>query len=148
MKKILYSLLLSILAFLPISAQEWQTDIDNAKEIAASEDLPIILVFQGSDWCAPCIKLDKEVFSTETFQLYAKDHFVMLEADFPKKKKNALPEEQQLKNNALAEKYNKRGIFPLVVVLDKDGNVLGETGYFKANASAYILHLESIKDNF
>ncbi len=145
MKKPLYCLLLCLLSFLPIKAQEWETDIDAAKEVAFIEDRPIILVFQGSDWCAPCIKLDREVFSTETFQLYAKDHFVMLEADFPKKKKNALPQDQQLKNNALAEKYNKRGIFPLVVMLDKDGNVLGETGYFKASASAYILHLESLK---
>ncbi len=145
MKNPFYSLLLCLLSFLPITAQEWQTDIDAAKEIATLEDRPIILVFQGSDWCAPCIKLDREVFSTETFQLYAKDHFVMLEADFPKKKKNALTQDQQLKNNALAEKYNKRGIFPLVVMLDQDGKVLGETGYFKASASAYILHLESLK---
>ena len=122
-----------------------QTDFHTAKEIASKENRPIVLVFQGSDWCAPCIKLDKQVFSTETFQRYAKDHFVMLIADFPKKKKNALSQEQQLKNNALAEKYNQRGIFPLVVVLNQDGDVLGETGYIKADASTYILHLESLK---
>lgn len=145
MKKSFYSILLLLLTSLPIAAQEWQTDFDTAKEIASKENRPIVLVFQGSDWCAPCIKLDKQVFSTETFQLYAKDHFVMLKADFPKKKKNALPQEQQLKNNALAEKYNQRGIFPLVVVLNQDGNILGETGYIKADASTYILHLESLK---
>ncbi len=145
MKKPFYSILLLLLISLPIAAQEWQTDFDSAKEIASKENRPIVLVFQGSDWCAPCIKLDKAVFSTETFQRYAKDHFVMLQADFPKKKKNALTQEQQLKNNALAEKYNQRGIFPLVVVLNQDGNVLGETGYFKASASTYISHLESLK---
>ena len=145
MKKSFYSILLLFLTILPLTAQEWQTDFDTAKEIASKENRPIVLVFQGSDWCAPCIKLDREVFSTETFQLYAKDHFVMLQADFPKKKKNALTQDQQLKNNNLAEKYNQRGIFPLVVMLDQDGNVIGETGYFKADASAYILHLESLK---
>ena len=92
MKKSFYSILLLFLTILPLTAQEWQTDFDTAKEIASKENRPIVLVFQGSDWCAPCIKLDKQVFSTETFQLYAKDHFVMLEADFPKKKKNALPQ--------------------------------------------------------
>ena len=138
-------MLLLLLCSLPIAAQEWQTDIDTAKEIASEENRPIILVFQGSDWCAPCIKLDKQVFSTETFRSYAKDHFVMLQADFPKKKKNALPKEQQAKNNALAEKYNQRGIFPFVIMLDKNGNVLGETGYIKADASTYITHLESLK---
>lgn len=145
MKKSFYTILLLFLTSLPIAAQEWQTDFGTAKEIASKKNRPIILVFQGSDWCAPCIKLDREVFSTETFQRYAKDHFVMLQADFPKKKKNALPEEQQTKNNILAEKYNKSGIFPLVVMLDKDGNVIGETGYIKADASTYISHLESLK---
>jgi thioredoxin-related protein len=145
MKKSFYSILLLFLTSLPIAAQEWQTDFDTAKEIASKGNRPIVLVFQGSDWCAPCIKLDREVFSTETFQRYAKDHFVMLQADFPKKKKNALAQDQQLKNNNLAEKYNQRGIFPLVVMLDHDGNVLGETGYMKADVSTYILHLESLK---
>ena len=143
--KNLVLLLLLIVSILPAEAQQWHTNFIKAQEVAVAEDKPIILVFKGSDWCAPCIKLDKEVFNTETFQLYAKDHFVMLEADFPKRKKNALPESLQNHNNALAEKYNKRGIFPFVVVLDKNGNVLGETGYMKSSPSAYILHLEAFK---
>ncbi len=55
----------------------------------------------------------------------------MLLADFPRKKQNMLPVEQQKKNEQLAETYNKNGYFPLVVVLDKDGKVLGQTGYKK-----------------
>lgn len=145
MKKSFYTLLLLLACSVSVIAQEWQTDFDTAKSIASKENRPIVLVFQGSDWCAPCIKLNREVFSTDTFQQYAKDHFVMLQADFPKKKKNALPEEQQTKNNILAEKYNQNGIFPLVVMLDKNGKVLGETGYIKADVSTYISHLESLK---
>jgi len=139
---IIYLFLLGIFS---IQAQEWQTDYNLASQEASKTNRPIVLVFQGSDWCAPCKKLDREVFQTETFQLYAKDHFVMLEADFPRKKKNALPEEQQKKNNALAEKYNPQGIFPFVVILNSEGKVLGETGYMKSSASQYILHLESFK---
>lgn len=140
------SLLLFLLCTsLSLQAQEWELNFETAKEIAKAQDRPIILVFQGSDWCAPCIKLDKEVFNTETFKLYAKDHFVMLKADFPKRKKNALPETLEKHNKALAEKYNTGGIFPLVVILDSDGHVLGETGYIKTSPSAYILHLESFR---
>lgn len=124
-------------------AQEWLTDIEQAKEIANEKDQNIILVFQGSDWCAPCIKLDREVWSTNEFQEYAKDHFVMLQADFPRKKKNKLETPQQKKNNLLAEKYNKQGFFPHVVVLNKKGNVLGRTGYKKVSPSAYIKILNS-----
>ncbi len=142
MKKIVL-LFAAILFSITLSAQEWQTDFETAKELSSEENRPIILVFQGSDWCAPCIKLDREIWSTDEFKAYAKDNLVMLQADFPRKKKNALPDEQQQKNNQLAEKYNKQGYFPFVVVLDKEGKVLGEAGYEKTSPEAYIEKLES-----
>tara|TARA_R110000737_G_scaffold3241_3_gene11194 strand:- start:2760 stop:3200 length:441 start_codon:yes stop_codon:yes gene_type:complete len=124
-------------------AQEWQTDLSTAKEIAKSKDLPIVLVFQGSDWCAPCIKLDREVWSTDEFKTYAKNHYVMLQADFPRRKNNALSPEQKDKNKALAEKYNKNGIFPFVVVMNGDGEVFGETSYKKLAPKEYINEMNS-----
>ncbi len=126
-------------------AQEWQTDLTTAKKLATDNDMPIILVFQGSDWCAPCIKLDREIWSSDTFKSYARDHFVMLKADFPKKKGNALPLEQQEKNKALAAQYNQNGYFPYVVVMNKDGNVMGTTSYKKMDPTEYIQLLESFK---
>lgn len=124
-------------------AQDWQTDFAAAKEIASKENKPIILVFQGSDWCAPCIKLDREVWSTDVFKEYAANHYVMLQADFPRKKKNALSEKQTAANAKLAETYNKNGIFPFVVVLDANGKVLGETSYKKTTPEAYIKELNA-----
>ncbi|RLJ97784.1 thioredoxin family protein [Tenacibaculum discolor] len=124
-------------------AQDWQTDFLKAKEIASQENKPIILVFQGSDWCIPCMKLNKEVWNTNTFKKYAKEHYVMLQADFPRKKKNKLSKEQQNTNAKLFETYNKKGFFPLVVVLDKDGKVLGETGYKKTTPVSYIDELNA-----
>ena len=141
MKKILV-LLIMLLPFM-IQAQDWQTDFETAKNLAADQDKPIILVFQGSDWCAPCIKLEKEIWSSEDFIAYSKEHYIMLKADFPRKRQNSLSAEQQEKNNALAEKYNKEGYFPLVVVLDKEGKVLGTTGYKKLTPSEYIEFLNS-----
>ncbi|SRX74444.1 thioredoxin family protein [Aequorivita antarctica] len=142
MKKIILSFA-AIVFSITVSAQEWQTDFETAKQISSEENRPIILVFQGSDWCAPCIKLDREIWSADEFKAYAKENFVMLQADFPRKKINALPDEQQQKNNQLAEKYNKQGYFPFVVVLDKEGNVLGETGYEKTSPKTYIEKLKS-----
>ena len=69
----------------------------------------------------------------------------MLRADFPRKSKNALPKEQQEANAKLAEAYNKNGIFPLVVVLDANGRVLGKTSYKKMSPDEYIALLESFK---
>lgn len=126
-----------------IFAQDWQTDLTAAKEMSRAGNKRIILVFQGSDWCAPCIKLDKRIWSSKEFQEYASDHFVMLLADFPRKKQNRLPIEQKNKNEQLAEAYNRNGYFPLVVVLDKDGKVLGQTGYKNISVQEYINLIES-----
>lgn len=124
-------------------AQNWSYDIEVAKTKATQTNHNIVLVFQGSDWCASCIKLEKEIWSSSEFISYANDHFVMLKADFPKRKQNQLSETQQEKNKKLAEKYNRNGYFPFVVVLDKNGKVLGETGYKKISPKEYIKLLES-----
>jgi len=124
-------------------AQDWHTDFTIAQNLAKVNKLPIILVFQGSDWCAPCIKLDRDVWATDEFKAYAEDHYVMLQADFPRRKSNALSPEQLNKNKALAEKYNRNGVFPFVVVMNNNGKVLGETSYKKLAPMDYIAELNS-----
>lgn len=141
--KIIIALFIIFLGSGIIFAQDWQTDLAVAKEMSKAGNKPIILVFQGSDWCAPCIKLEKKIWSSEEFREYASDHFVMLLADFPRKKQNRLPVEQKNKNEQLAETYNPNGYFPLVVVLNKDGKLLGQTGYKNISVKEYINLLES-----
>ena len=126
-------------------AQNWKTNIDEAKAQAVKENKNIILVFSGSDWCAPCIKLDKSIWQSKEFKAEADKKWIIVKADFPKKKGHALPEDQQKHNNQLAEKYNPEGYFPLVVILDKNGKVLGKTGFKKMDATAYIAHLHSFE---
>ena len=135
--------ILSLLSSLTINAQDWQTDLDKCKEIAQKNNQKIILVFSGSDWCAPCIKLENEIWNSDEFKSYTKDNFVLLSADFPRKKKNKLTKEQQEKNNQLAEIYNKNGFFPFVVVLDSNAKILGATGYKKVTPKEYIKILTS-----
>ncbi|MFO7825823.1 MAG: thioredoxin family protein [Cyclobacterium sp.] len=85
-------LLLLIARVSIVSAQEWQLDLSQAQKIAQETDRRIVFVFSGSDWCAPCIKLEKEIWQSVEFQSYAKGNYVMLRADFPRKKANQLPE--------------------------------------------------------
>lgn len=141
MKKIILSLFISI-SFNAFS-QDWNTSIDKAKSISSKENKAIILVFSGSDWCAPCIKLDKNIWQSEEFKKEATSNWVLLKADFPKKKANSQSEELKTQNNALAEKYNKEGFFPLVVVLDKNGKILGKTGFKNVKPAEYISLLKS-----
>lgn len=136
-------LLLLLLPACPAFSQKWNTSIAEAKTIASKENKPIILVFSGSDWCAPCIKLEKSVWQSEEFKKEANASWVLVKADFPKKKNNTQSEELKNQNRTLAEKYNKEGFFPLIVVLDKTGKVLGKTGYENIKASEYISLIKS-----
>ncbi|WP_116105280.1 thioredoxin family protein [Lewinella sp. IMCC34191] len=134
-----FFLLLSFAA----SAQQWATDYDDALQTAAEENKEVVLVFSGSDWCAPCIKLDRDIWQDASFQEKAAEEFVFYRADFPRKKENQLSDELTEKNAQLAERYNQRGAFPLVVVLDPKGEVLGQTGYKKLSPTEYLEILES-----
>lgn len=144
MKKVILIAFLSFI-FNSLPAQEWITDYDEAIKLASEKNRNIVLVFQGSDWCAPCIKLEREIWTSEEFKTFANEHFLLLKADFPRKKANQLDKAQQEKNNKLAEKYNKAGNFPLVVVLDANGNILGETGYQKITPREYITLLTNFE---
>ena len=142
MYKCISTVLIFLIGFSCFS-QNWLTNFDEAKTNAQQNNQKIVLVFSGSDWCAPCIKLEKEIWETKEFKTFSESNFVMIRADFPRRKKNALTQEQQQHNNNLAERYNKNGYFPLVVVLDEKGNVLGETGYKKLSPDAFIKLLTS-----
>ena len=141
MKKIsfIFILLLSSLSY----SQDWQTSYERSLDKAKKENKKIILVFQGSDWCGPCIKLSQEIWSSDYFINYSNKKFVMLQADFPRKKKNFLSDEQQKSNNLLAEKYNPNGYFPFVVIIDKNENLLIEMGYKKTTPEDFIKIIES-----
>ncbi|RYZ00375.1 MAG: thioredoxin family protein [Chitinophagaceae bacterium] len=91
---------------------------------AAAEHKQVLLRFSGSDWCIPCIRMEKEVFHDSVFLRFAQAHLLLLNADFPRQKKHQLPPAQQAANDALAERYNAAGAFPLLVLLDAGGHVL------------------------
>jgi len=109
--------------------QEWNTDLDTAKSKAAATNKNILLVFSGSDWCVPCMELEKNVWQTAEFKAEAEKNWVLLRADFLQKKGNPEPVNINDPKIILAEKYNRDGFFPFFAVLDKNGRLLGKTGY-------------------
>jgi len=102
-----------------------------------------MLVFAGSDWCVPCMKLDRHIFQSSKFQKYAEDKLIFYKADFPRKKANQLAPEIVSVNNQLAEKFNPKGHFPLVVLLDSNEKIIGTFGYQNKPIEDYISLLNS-----
>jgi thioredoxin-related protein len=82
------------------------------------------LNFSGSDWCSPCIRLKREIFESETFKKFADSSLVLVNADFPRLKKNQLAKDQVAKNESLAGEYNREGKFPFTLLLDEEGKII------------------------
>ena len=113
----------------------WLVKVEEAYALSKETGKPILANFTGSDWCGWCKKLSAAVFNKPGFKTWADDNVVLLELDFPRRKK--LPEAIQQQNQSLQQAFKIRG-YPTVWVfdLDKDKDTggfmiqaLGQTGY-------------------
>ena len=136
---ILFTLLLSSL----LSAQNWESYYEDDLILAKEPDRPLVLVSSGSDWYGPCLSLEKEILQSDIFKRYAVDNYVLFRADFPRKKRNRLSEEQTRANSELANKFNPNSSFPFVVLVDSQEQVFGTTSYKKCSPKVHIAHLNS-----
>ena len=130
------------LSFVSLSAAEgWLTDLDEGIKVAKADKKAILVDFTGSDWCGWCIRLKKEVFDQKEFAAVSKD-FVLVELDYPQKKKQSA--EEKAKNKALAEKFAIEG-FPTIMLLDSDGQPFAQTGYQEGGPAKYLAHLAELR---
>jgi len=155
MKKIaiIFGLLLISISFsfsqkiTPLDTNIWNTNYELSKKISFDKKMPLMMVFSGSDWCKPCIKLREQILIDSIFTNWAEDSIVCLCVDFPTQKKNQLNEELKIQNEMLAEKYNLNGIFPLVLIFSYDGEVLGNLGFENITTFEYIEKIKNIINN-
>ncbi len=130
-----------------IAPSPWLNNLEKAEQIAKTEHKLILLNFSGSDWCIPCMKLRADIFNSDVFMEYAKENLILVNADFPRKKKDELSKEQQKENDALAAKYNPDGRFPFTILLDSKGNKLRVwDGYYSQGPDDFIDELSSVKE--
>jgi thioredoxin-related protein len=144
-RKLCLALLLVSLAANALVAADWETDYAKALEKAKSANKRVLLDFSGSDWCGPCIELKKRVFSRPDFKAYADKNLILVEVDFPQRKKQSAALKTQ--NEKLGKQYgiDDKG-FPTIVLLDPAGTVAREfTGYEGATTADVIAWIEGRK---
>jgi thioredoxin-related protein len=132
--------LLSIFNFSAF-AQQVLVDADKAFGLSAANQLPVLLIFSGSDWCSPCIRFEKKILSDAMFQDFAKQNLVLLNADFPQRK--SLSPEVQKQNDYLAEKYNPNGEFPNLILIYPRTKRFTQLSYNKQTPSEFISELRT-----
>lgn len=120
----------------------WLTDFEAAKKQAKEENKPILINFTGTDWCGWCIKIEKEIFSKDEFKAYAKENLILMEVDFPEKKKQT--DELKAQNKKLDKEFKIEG-YPTIFLIDAEGKKLSEDiGYREGGAQAYVDHLKEL----
>jgi thioredoxin-related protein len=139
----LFAVLLAFLSLANVAAAgDWPTDYAKALETAKAQNKRVLLDFTGSDWCGPCIQFKKQVFSRPEFAAYAEKNLVLVEVDYPQRKKQS--PELVKQNDRLSKQYGieAKG-FPTVVLLDPNGKILRElTGYDGESVAELIAWIE------
>ena len=119
-----------------------QTNAEEAFKLSAETKKPVLLIFAGSDWCAPCIRFEKKVLHENTFLTFASENLVVLKADFPQREK--LPPAVEQQNEKLAERYNPTGIFPSFLLLNVDGTVRSTVIYKNQSAVEFTSEIKNL----
>ena len=159
-KNFIYTLFFSLISFYSFGQKEgWIENFPEAFELSVKEGKPILANFTGSDWWGWCIKLDKAVFNTEEFKTWASENVVLLELDFPRRKK--IDPEIEQNNNYLQSIFKVRG-FPTIWIfsvqqqedkkfsinaqVDERGSGWQKMGYM-SSASSFINQANNIITN-
>jgi thioredoxin-related protein len=142
MKNLLRTLAIVVVGTGLALAEGWGHDWEAAKAESKKTGRPILINLTGSDWCGWCIKLEKKVFSTETFKNYAAENLILMEADFPRKKEQ--PAEVKEQNEKLRKEYLAGG-YPTVWLLDHEGKKLSDDlGEFGDDPGKWVAKLKEL----
>ena len=124
------------------AGEGWLVDFEKAKTQAAHEGKAVLMDFTGSDWCAGCIQLKKNVFDKPEFKEFAAKNVVLLEVDFPNKE-SKISKETLEQNKRLETEFKIEG-FPTLVILDQTGKEIGRLEYTGETSADYLKKIEAV----
>ena len=104
----------------------WLNNLDEGLALAKKEGKPVLAEFTGSDWCPPCIMMNKKVFSNPKFVSEASKDYVLVVVDSPRSNPTLAKA-----NEKYFAKYRINSV-PSVLLLKANG-----TEYDRFSASSY-----------
>ena len=122
---------------------KWHTNLASALAEAQKNKSQILLLATGSDWCPPCMNLEKKIISHKDFAKVVKaNNLVLLKADFPRRREQSAQEKADAQ--AIVKVYPANGV-PSVYLLDSQGKVLDKKTGFSGKSDSPESYLKSFK---
>jgi thioredoxin-related protein len=124
MKKIAATIMIAALCGVASAALPpgFTGDYEEALARAAKEKKTVLAIFSGSDWCPPCMALERNYLSKAEFTKSVSGDLVLLFVDSPRDK-SYMTEKAKALNPQLFKKYGIRGV-PTLMFLDSKGEKL------------------------
>ena len=104
------------------NARGWTTNLESALASAKQNKKFVMAQFTGSDWCPPCIMMQKAVFSKSSFTRLVPKKFILVKIDIPRSNKAT-----SLKNSKVMKNYNVTGV-PTILLFGDDGKEFSRFG--------------------
>ena len=104
------------------NARGWTTNLEGALASAKQNKKFVMAQFTGSDWCPPCIMMQKAVFSKSSFTRLVPKKFILVKIDIPRSNKA-----MSLKNSKVMRNYNVTGV-PTILLFGDDGKEFSRFG--------------------
>ena len=85
--KVLKTKLITLFLLLLVTisyCQKKYDDLEIAKKEAEVSNKNILIILTGSDWCKPCIKMEKNVIENNEFIEYANQNLILFEINLPR----------------------------------------------------------------
>ena len=120
MIRILTIILISLLSQNCLSQITKYDDYETTKSEAIIQNKSILIILTGSEWCKPCVKMKKNVFSNPDFVSLLKNNYVIFEINLQR----YFDIDSRLYKNYtfFKEKYRSNAL-PSIIVLDKNENL-------------------------
>ncbi len=120
---------------------DWYIHFDDAVAAAKRSGKLIYALCTGSDWCPPCMRLEKNILSTREFQDFAKKHLILLFVDLPRRKPT--PPDQKAYNRQLSNEINFGNYVPSIMLLSSEGGEL-EKITNRLDTASHIAHITDL----
>ncbi len=119
----------------------WTTNVVAALASARADGKDLLLLYTGSDWCPPCMKLEEQVLSKAEFTTAAAENFVLVKFDFPQK--TELSPELVAQNQHWSDRFGIDG-FPTIVLIDKNEKPYAITGFKDEGPEVFVQLLNEL----